>query len=135
MDSIREKLCKGNMEVIAFIDKFLGHQRDVDKAEVLRLQFAAGYCWYFAHMLQLAFNRGGVFWAAPFGHFVWVDTDGVAYDIQGVYVGEAEAYIPESFLGDCLYDFKHVPGRRANTTGEQIKEVMALHDTLCNRSK
>lgn len=46
------------------------------------------YCWYFAHILQLAFGRGRVYYVHDEHYFVWRNDsfDGVMlYDINGVY--------------------------------------------------
>lgn len=42
------------------------------------------------------FGRGEVCWAAPFGHFIWLDNE-TPYDIEGVYYGESLYFIPESY--------------------------------------
>lgn len=102
-----------NETVIRFIADFtcLGSP-DVkveDSYETIRSTFRAGYCYYFAHMLKLAFDRGCVCWTAPFSHFVWVDEDGMPYDIEGVYSGEADYLIPEEYLEDTIWTFKHIP--------------------------
>ena len=101
---------KENNEVISFIEKIYCRGGDNDDMckEVLRRQFRAGYCYYFAHMLKIAFNRGEVCWCAPFGHMCWVDVDGTPYDCEGEYTGEAVYLIPEHYLGDAIKDFKHI---------------------------
>ena len=80
-----------NETVLEFIAEFSNRGspdvRVEDSYEAIRSTFRAGYCYYFAHMLKLAFGRGCVCWAAPFSHIVWVDTDGMPYDIEGVYAG------------------------------------------------
>lgn len=103
--------------VLEFIGDFLYRgSPDVlieDSVESVRSTFRAGYCYYFAEMLKLAFNRGCVCWAAPFSHIVWCDINGVAYDIEGVYFGEADYLIPVEYIKDSLWSFKHIP----NETG------------------
>lgn len=95
-------------EVIRFIDRFYNNVgENLDNQEVLRHQFRNGYCYYFAVILKTAFGRGEVCWCAPFGHFCWVDTDGLPYDCEGFYYGEADYLIPERFLGEALNDFLH----------------------------
>ena len=114
-------LSKIETDVDEFIEKFL--TGTPEQQEFLRSKFRGGYCYYFAHMLQTAFERGLVCWTAPFGHFVWVDT-GIkfdkfsprlyqhykAYDIEGRYNfwdNEVRYLIPEQFLGKHIYDFLH----------------------------
>ena len=95
--------------VLRFIDKFYSQNGNNDEArETLRRQFRAGYCYYFAHMLKVAFNRGEVCWCTNVGHIVWVDDDGTPYDIEGINDSECEYYIPEKYLGDYIEGFKRV---------------------------
>lgn len=111
--------------VLEFITDFACHAAKSEaQYEVLRSTFRAGYCWYFAHMLKLAFGRGEVCWAAPFGHFVWVDTNGVPYDVEGVNFGEQEYHIPERYLGKHVRDFMRVPGD--DTPGATDAEIEAI---------
>lgn len=110
-------------QVLQFIYNFLMHGGE-ENAEVIRNQFQNGYCYYFARMLQTAFNRGTVCIAAPIGHFVWLDENQVPYDIEGVNESDCDEYIPESFLGDMIQDFMHVSGVAHNTTSEEIQELI-----------
>ena len=96
--------------VLVFIKRFhdIATEGDMKSNWVLYNAFQNGYCWYFAHMLQSAFERGTVCLCAPFGHFVWEDIDEVKYDISGVYCGEAYYFIPESFMSkEQIGVFKH----------------------------
>lgn len=90
-----------------------------DTCEAKRFTFRSGYCYYFALILKDAFQRGELCHAYPYGHIVWVDTNGVSYDIEGVYVSDSEEFIPIEKLGDDIKNFKHVPG-----------EDTAITDTL-----
>lgn len=93
-------------------------------SESIRTLFRAGYCYYFAHILRLAFDRGQVCWTAPYGHFVWVDDNGNPYDVEGLYVGEATHFVPEGYLGDAVNDFRHMPGLCHGTSDEEIKRMI-----------
>ena len=116
-----KKLIEDNLEfypqasrdVLEFIANILYHGAPEielkDSAESIRSTFRAGYCYYFALMLKDAFNRGCICWAAPFSHIVWMDISSIPYDIEGVYSGEAEYFIPISYLKEELWSFKHVP--------------------------
>lgn len=121
--------------VLQFIANFLYHGvPDVsldDSSESVRSTFRAGYCYYFAVMLQNAFNRGEICWAAPLGHIVWVDTNGVPYDVEGVNNSECDYYIPISYLRAAINDFKHVPGVefRASKEFEDVVIERYLKDT------
>lgn len=109
------------LKVMSFINDFVS-QKDY---ETIRTTFRAGYCWYFAHMLQQAFDRGTVCLTHPIGHFVWVDDDNTAYDIEGIYYvnkHEINALIPEKYLGVCLNDFKHT-GNEHNSSIEEIELI------------
>jgi hypothetical protein len=97
------------MEVLEFIDRFCLNQVSTklnsDPTEVIRLQFRAGYCFHFAHMLKLTFNRGEVCWAAPFSHIVWVDGNEIPYDIEGVYTGDYDYLIPLTYIEKLYPEF------------------------------
>lgn len=110
-------------QVLQFIYNFLMHSGE-ENSEAIRNQFRNGYCYYYAHMLQRAFNRGTVCIAAPLGHFVWMDENQVPYDVGGVNESDCDEYIPESFLGDMIRDFLHVPGVTHNTTAAEIQELI-----------
>lgn len=85
---------------------FTTMQKTGESEDVLYKQFSSGYCYYFAHMLQAAFGRGEVCWAAPYGHIVWVDEGGTPYDISGVNDSDTKDYIPEYMMGKTINDFK-----------------------------
>lgn len=92
-------------------------------SEEIRSLFMKWYCYHFVHILKATFESGEVCICFPFGHFVWLDEDGVAYDADGVHVVDQKAYIPERFLGDCIYDFKHISGKVRNTTKEELDNI------------
>lgn len=105
-----------NKEVCDFINNMVYN-------EEIRKLFMAGYCYHFANILKSTFNRGEVCICFPFGHFVWLDIDNTAYDAGGIHTGDQKAYIPEEFLGNCIYDFKHIPGKVHNTSEKEIDEI------------
>lgn len=113
-----------NKKVLDFIYSFLFASRDVEQVETIRKQFRAGYCYYFAEMLRIAFNRGEVCWAAPYGHMVWMDINRVPYDIEGVNESEVEYYIPISYIGEGIKDFKHIKGEEFNASQDFIDSVI-----------
>lgn len=120
-----EQIPDADVQVLQFIDLFYTYNtNNEDEQEVLRKQFHAGYCYYFAVMLQAAFNRGEICWCAPFGHICWVDVDGIPYDVEGICISEAEYYIPVSYLGGALADFKHVPGVAYNATKDDPQKII-----------
>lgn len=105
-----------NMNVIKFIDKVSNFpDRDGDVGGHIDNLFCAGYCYYFASMLQIAFN-GRICWAQDRGHIVWVDCapdcsfddlqNSIAYDITGVY-DDYELLWPVEYLGDALINYLH----------------------------
>ena len=121
-----------NEQVLRFIADFLYHGvQEVNitvSAESIRSTFRAGYCYYFAHMLREAFNRGTVCWAAPYGHIVWVDTDGNSYDIEGVNFSDCQYYIPCSYIGGHVDDFKRVPGVTFNASREFLESIIKKYE-------
>lgn len=125
---------KADEEVLRFIYDFSVKQGYGEAEKVLYQQFISGYCYYFACMLQAAFNRGEVCWAAPYGHIVWVDENDIPYDISGVNKSETDDYIPEYMMGDTILDFKHIAGRVHNTSDQEIaKMVLDWQDIRSNQ--
>ena len=89
---------------------------------------------YYISSSQAAFNRGEICWAAPFGHIVWVDENGIPYDISGVNESETDDYIPEYMMGNTILDFKHIAGKVHNTSDQEIaKMVSDWHDIRSNQ--
>lgn len=116
-----------NYIVLAFIAEFSlggGSPKEMyNRQKILHQIFRHGYCYYFAHMLKLAFGRGNVCLAAAEDHFVWMD-DGVPYDINGVYRGDSKLFIPESYLGDTVNAFMHIDGMKCDTTDQKICQII-----------
>lgn len=110
-------------EVSVFCNKFIRTACNCGvEWDALRNLFMAGYCYYFAMMLKAAFNRGEVYIAAPYGHVVWRDIDNRYYDIEGEYVGDAEAMIPVTDPFCSIKDFKHLGDKdHLGASNEQIK--------------
>ena len=79
-------------------------------------------------MLKTAFDRGNVCNTYPYGHWCWVDVDGMPYDIEGVCESEAQEYIPERYFGNLVNDFLHVEGKDVNATQEDILKVASRYD-------
>lgn len=120
---------KSDEQVLQFIYDFRTMQKSEAAEEAIYTQFESGYCYYFAHILKLAFKRGEVCWAAPYGHMVWVDDDGIPYDISGVDDSDTNDYIPEFMMESTVKDFRHVPGVVNNTTDQKIAQmVLDWHD-------
>ena len=117
--------------VLEFIDNFstFFNNWDYEKYKEFRKLFTMGFCWHFAKMLQATFNRGDVCIAFPIGHFVWVDTDGVAYDIDGVDITNCDCYIPEQYLKDELINFKHIPGESIQSSTNDI--LIKIYKSYC----
>ena len=95
--------------VLKFIDKFALSKGADAYNNIIQPLFRSGYCYYFAIMLKDAFNdEGELCLCCPYGHIVWM-YKGVPYDIEGVYNGEAELFIPLRFLSTVdIMSFKHV---------------------------
>ena len=112
-----------NDEVEEFIENFVSKSKSPREIEK---QFANGFCYHFALMLKGLFNRGEIVWAAPFGHIMWKDIDGVPYDIYGAYGSEYEYLIPIKYLGDDIKDFTHLSSdnKRIGTSKERIQEII-----------
>ena len=117
---------KGTEAVLNFIENFLSHNNSYEADEILKDQFNAGYCYYFAVILKTAFNRGEICWCAPYGHICWVDDDGTPYDIYGLCTSEADHFIPVSYLGDCLNDFLHI-NKPHYTTKKELESIIETY--------
>lgn len=132
---------KAKKEVLKFIYDFLNMQTpaknpdDTTASDIIYNQFANGYCYYFAHMLQIAFKRGNICWAAPFGHIVWKDDNDVAYDISGCNDSECQYYIPIHMLGNMIKDFTHVPGEAYNASEQEIASVIVKWENVIHTKK
>lgn len=107
---------KVNLDVIKFIDTISSFSdRDGKISDNIDHLFCAGYCYYFANMLKIAFG-GTVCYAQDRGHIVWVDCDhnstfedlqqSIAYDITGVFE-DYEWLFPVEYLGSTISDYKH----------------------------
>lgn len=145
----------GRSEVMSFIDEFYnrrGANSDCDKKS-LEKQFYNGYCFYFAHILKAAFNRGCVCCIVDGSHVIWLDDDNVGYDCQGVY----NQYHGNrfNFWNKCLVHiddmpqnylttYKHIPSQQLTSEGfDEFEEFcktkgLELHNTLddfiCHKS-
>ena len=111
--------------VLGFILGFLSHEGD-KMYEALQHLFRSGYCYYFANLLKLAFDRGQICLAYPYGHIIWLDgsdeTRDIAYDAEGV-CQEYEHLIPVAYLGDTVQDFMHVPGKEAFADKAKCEQI------------
>lgn len=125
----KERFPDVDSQVLQFITDMVScAAKNGDEYEVVRSMFHAGYCWHFATMLKNTFKRGEVCWAAPLGHFVWVDDNGVPYDVEGANFGEQDYHIPESYLGDALKDFMHIPGETYSISKEEIVDIIRKYE-------
>ena len=118
----------GNKQVLWFIANFnwyLGSTNDSSK--FINDEFMHGYCYYFAVILKDAFNRGNICYAYHLGRIVWVDTDGIPYDVNGVHTA-AKYYIPIEYLKKGIKDFKRVPGIRFNANKEFVDKVVEEYE-------
>lgn len=107
-------------EVLDFINNFKNHSSVPYYIERL---FRSGYCYYFAEILKSAFNRGELCWCAPLGHIIWMDIDGIPYDIEGINQSDCLAYIPIKYMGDAINDFKRTD-KCFNASKNDIIEIM-----------
>ena len=107
-------------EVLDFINNFKNHSNVPYYIERL---FRSGYCYYFAEILKSAFNRGELCWCAPLGHIIWMDIDGIPYDIEGINQSDCLAYIPIKYMGDAINDFKRTD-KCFNASKNDIIEIM-----------
>ena len=110
-----------------FIDNFRTREIDdngEDSEEVIRHLFMSGYCYYFALMLQDAYPSGEICLAYPFGHIVYL-YEGVPYDVEGVYSGKSDEFIPIKYLGNGIDDFRHIPDLKYNMSKDELNKIHA----------
>lgn len=117
LDFYKEHKVDGiNMNVIRFIDEVSSFpDRDGIPGEHIDHLFCAGYCYYFAHMLEMAFG-GKVCWVQDRGHIAWADCDkdctleqlqnAIVYDITGI-VDDYERVWPIEYLGNTIVNYMH----------------------------
>lgn len=117
LDFYKEHKVDGiNMNVIRFIDEVSSFpDRDGIPGEHIDHLFCAGYCYYFAHMLEMAFG-GKVCWIQDRGHIAWADCDkdctleqlqnAIVYDITGI-VDDYERVWPIEYLGNTIVNYMH----------------------------
>ena len=126
---------EADANVLKFIAEFVYHNGEAGKETIISL-FTNGYCWYFSHILQSAFQRGNVCYVYDEHHFVWVDDNGVKYDINGVY-HSWRPLIPEDELKDGVLEYMHVPGKNpVSTEPEIVKRMMdyiELEEQTCTQ--
>lgn len=108
-----------NTDAIKFINEF--HNRIGEKTSAFR----NGLCYHFAHMMKANFKRGEICWAAPFGHIVWKDNNGLVYDCEGFYNGEAEYIIPVDYIKEHIEDFTICTEKKSSgATKEYIQNAI-----------
>lgn len=118
----------GNKQVLWFIANFVYHLGSTnDSSKFINDEFMHGYCYYFAVILKDAFQRGNICYAYHLGHMVWVDIDGIPYDINGVH-NSAKYYIPIEYLKKGINDFKRVPGIGFNASKEFVDKVVKEYE-------
>lgn len=119
----------GNKDVLEFINRFVCYTGK-EHADAVQHLFRSGYCYYFALILKEAFGRGRVCLAAPYGHIVWEDLDGTAYDVEGICTTDYEFLIPVEELESGLEDFMHVPGRNGFCDAKQVETLMKKYRAI-----
>lgn len=144
MKKRRDRMMHGDKKVMDFIDNFttLFGMLHPDETEAISKVFSNGYCYYFAHMLKVAFDgRGEIYMTSDDRHIVWV-LNNVAYDINGVYRTYSRSanndnfyngeLIPIAMLPNYMESFKHVvPGTTKKGMAER-QAVQKIIDTQKN---
>lgn len=125
---------KADKQVLKFIADIVYHSGDGKPTETITHLFTAGYCYYFALMLQTAFQRGTICYAYYEGHIVWLDGTSqekdIAYDIWGVNK-RWEYLIPIEKIRNGIWDFMHVSGKQSEMEDQEI--IKLLLDIIENK--
>jgi len=95
----------------------------IDRYALNRL-FRSGYCFHFASMLKAVFNRGECYICAPYGHIVWMDTDGILYDADGESSAEYKVLVPISDPDAHVEDFKRAFTTRVGITRDELTALV-----------
>lgn len=114
---------KADPKILQFIWRVATHGGDDNPAaeNAITNLFASGYCYYFAKMLENNF-KGKCMWVRNVGHIVFVDPEGIAYDIHGVNdEWDENDLVPLKILGLSLELFKHGPGEYDLSPEEKIR--------------
>lgn len=110
-------------EIEEFITDFKGSQYK----KIIEEKFTHRYCYQFAAMLKATFQRGQICWAAPNEHFVWLDEDNTAYDVNGIYKMKEHHtvyYIPDNYLNDYLQNYLHIKNKYKQISKKQITDII-----------
>ncbi|MCM1524748.1 MAG: hypothetical protein NC120_09855 [Ruminococcus sp.] len=106
----RKKHKKARFDVLAFIWRFVTHDKNTESFRVIEHQFTTGYCYHFALVMKGMFG-GKIVCHKNHGHMLWQDKNKVIYDVRGVYDNYiAGDIIPISELGDELENYLHRKG-------------------------
>lgn len=133
-------------EIENFIERFLTYQSQYFPRlkqlcpTILFYQFNAGYCYYFAHMLQFTFdNIGEVMLILPIGHFVWKYKNNI-YDITGCindeYIDRDNCYIiPESYIDKNFIkeNFMHMSKQADKFASGENKKLIKKKEMELNK--
>lgn len=88
---------KARIDVLTFIGKVNAFSSEEERkcfSTSIEKLFTNGFCYYFAVMLHDAFG-GTIVWHKGHKHILWMDENGIVYDIFGVYDGDIkENFIP-----------------------------------------
>lgn len=120
---ILEKYPTARRDVLEFISRaiYQPNSENLEYEHTIEHHYAAGYCYYFAVMLQLNFG-GAIKWLKNRSHIVWEDTfTHIVYDCHGVFDDYGpEELVPVTLLGECIELFKH--GVEYSWSDEDIKQ-------------
>lgn len=120
-------------EVTDFIAAFLGGR--AERVDCLTNVYTKGYCYYFAHMLQLAFGRGQVCFLVNMPHVVWKDTDGRIYDVSGELTHPLGPMIEEEQAPQMAQVYKKLPTHSAPYKWENVKKLLVARLALVEEKK
>ena len=130
IDLTKSIYANADNQILKFISEFVYHD---DPESTLNL-FSNGYCYHFAQILKTTFDAGEICWVAPYSHIVWIYED-IPYDIHGVYSGESTKFIPISFLGHAIEDFRHNPKIYHITSKSEIDKIIRDYDKFIKNKK
>lgn len=87
------------------------------------------FSYHFALLLKSIFKRGIIVWCAPhYGHFAFLDIDGTAYNINGIYTHKVAYFIPEEYVDpEIINDVKFVVQYPKPVSFEKIRNMIKAY--------
>lgn len=91
--------------------------------ETVRFRFS--YC--FAVVAKRMTGQGSIYWAAPYGRFVWMGEEGIPYELNTVYDGNELYLIPELYVAHLMPALINVP-ENVRVIGDRFEAIIRKYE-------